>query len=112
MHLALLFHLEIILYIQNSSSEVWNGNISITGWFGEPGAAGSGGTLGRIYFGNNNTSLTAQQLNLINFEGYGAGAELTSSGELVPRDDLRFYSTGALDANNLTSWTLKEMVLV
>lgn len=96
------------LRFANSSSEVWNGNISITGWSGEPGAAGSGGTLGRIYFGNNNTSLTAQQLNLINFEGYGAGAELTSSGELVPRDYLRFYSTGVSDANDLTSWNSKR----
>lgn len=69
-----------LLEFSNSSSIAWNGTLTIYDWVGSP----SGGTQGRIFFGNNASGLTSAQLAQISFDGFGPGAILLSSGELVP----------------------------
>lgn len=66
----------------NSSAVTWAGNtLTITGW---TGTAGATGTAGKIFAGNSNTGLTASQLAKINFNGYTAGGQILSTGEIVP----------------------------
>jgi hypothetical protein len=50
--------------------------LTITGW--------NGSCNGRIFVGTANTHLTATQLAQINFSGYGTGASLSATGELLP----------------------------
>jgi hypothetical protein len=50
--------------------------LTITGW--------NGACNGRIFVGTANTHLTATQLAQINFTGYGTGASLSATGELLP----------------------------
>src|SRR5690606_16943520 len=69
-----------LLEFSNSSSIAWSGTLTIYDWVGSP----SGGTQGRIFFGNNASGLTSAQLAQISFNGFGPGAILLSSGELVP----------------------------
>ena len=67
----------------NSSSVTWAGTtLTITGWSGTAGQAGS---AGRVFFGNSAAGLITAQLDKINFTGFPNGAQLLSSGELVPR---------------------------
>lgn len=69
----------------NSSAIDWDltKNLTINNWKGSPVTSG---TEGRIFFGNNATGLTAQQLARIRFTGFCPGAKLLSTGELVPSD--------------------------
>ncbi|RAR46993.1 T9SS sorting signal type C domain-containing protein [Flavobacterium lacus] len=67
----------------NSSSVTWAGTtLTITGWVG---TAGQAGTSGRVFFGNSASGLTTSQLDKINFTGFPNGAQLLATGELVPR---------------------------
>jgi autotransporter-associated beta strand protein len=72
-----------LLQFANSSSlsGSWSGSLTIYGWTGLPLTSG---TSGQIYFGNNVTGLTSSQLAMISFNGFGQGAILLSTGELVP----------------------------
>ncbi|NEN22790.1 hypothetical protein G3O08_04655 [Cryomorpha ignava] len=72
------------LHFQASDLEVWaTGSIlTVFGWTGD---AGSSGTSGQIFFGSDNTALTPTQLSQIRFNGYTLGAEILSTGEVVPR---------------------------
>jgi autotransporter-associated beta strand protein len=70
------------LFFANSSTETWNGTtLNITGW---SGTAGSSGIAGKIFIGSDATGLTASQLAKISFTGYSAGAQILSTGEVVP----------------------------
>ncbi len=68
------------LFFANSMVNIWNGLLTINNWTGDQ----SGGIGGRLFFGNNNTSLTNQQLSQVQFNGFGTGAILLTNGELVP----------------------------
>jgi autotransporter-associated beta strand protein len=66
-----------------SNLVTWAGNtLTINNWTGT--ALSGPGTGGRIFVGTTNTGLTAAQLAKITFTGYGAGATILSSGEVVP----------------------------
>lgn len=66
----------------SSKSVSWTAGstISISGWTGTPGSAG---TAGRIFIGG--TALSSAELDQINFSGYGPGATQIAGGEIVPR---------------------------
>jgi autotransporter-associated beta strand protein len=65
-----------------SDDITWNGTtLTITGWVG---TAGSTGTAGKIFVGSDATGLTSQQLAKISFTGYTTGAQILSTGEIVP----------------------------
>lgn len=70
-----------LLEFDNSSALTWTGTLTIYGWVG---SAGNAGTQGQIFFGNNQFGLNASQLAQISFDGFGAGAKLLGSGQLVP----------------------------
>lgn len=72
-----------LLQFANSSalSGSWSGTLTINGWTGIPETSG---TSGQIFFGNNASGLTSGQLAMISFTGFGPGAMLLTSGELVP----------------------------
>ncbi len=72
-----------LLQFANSSalSGSWSGHLTINGWTGIPETSG---TSGKIFFGNNVSGLTAGQLAMISFNGFGPGAMLLTTGELVP----------------------------
>ena len=72
-----------MLNFANSSalSGSWSGTLTIYGWTGLPATSG---TSGQIFFGNNVSGLTSGQLSMVSFDGFGPGAMLLSSGELVP----------------------------
>jgi len=60
----------------------WAGTtLTVIGW---SGTAGSGGTAGKIFFGSGANGLTPAQLAKITFYGYGTGAGILSTGEIVP----------------------------
>ncbi|OYU83618.1 MAG: hypothetical protein CFE24_10550 [Flavobacterium sp. BFFFF2] len=61
-----------------SNSTTWTSSriLTITGW--------NGSCEGRIYIGTDSTGLTSTQLSQITFQGYSAGAQITSSGEIIP----------------------------
>lgn len=70
------------LTFANSSAISWAGaTITVTGW---AGTAGSVGTRGRIFVGNNSSGLTTDQLAKFRFTGYPNGAQILSNGEIVP----------------------------
>lgn len=73
-----------------NSAGTWTGTLTINGW-----ALGAG----QIFFGIDNTGLNAGQLNQINFNGFGTGARILSTGEIVPRD---FYFSNAANGNFTT----------
>jgi len=70
-----------MLQFADSSALAWTGTLTIYGW---TGIAGTSGTQGQIYVGTNLSGLTASQLASVNFDGFGPGAMLLTSGELVP----------------------------
>jgi fibronectin-binding autotransporter adhesin len=75
----------------NSSAVTWNGiELTIFGW---TGTAGSSGTNGRIFFGNNSGGLTSDQLSKITFDGYASSAILLNTGELVPANSSLYFRT-------------------
>ena len=55
--------------------------LTITGWTGD---ATTGATAGKIFVGTTSAGLTATQLAQITFNGYAAGAQILSTGEIVP----------------------------
>ncbi|MCS7003813.1 MAG: choice-of-anchor D domain-containing protein [Cytophagales bacterium] len=71
----------IVFAASNAVSWTSGKTITITGW---TGTAGSAGTAGRIFVGNSSSGLTTAQLSQINFSGFGSGAEILSTGEVVP----------------------------
>lgn len=68
----------------NASNLVtWSGTtLTINGW---TGTAGQSGTGGRIFVGSNSSGLLPAQLDKIQFTGYPNGADILSTGEIVPR---------------------------
>jgi autotransporter-associated beta strand protein len=70
-----------LLKFANSSAMSWSGTLTIYGWMTTPATSG---TQNQIYFGNNASGLTNAQLAMVSFNGFGPGAMLLSSGELVP----------------------------
>jgi len=94
------------LYFANSSAATWGGGtLNITGW---TGTAGSTGTNGHIYIGSSSAALTSAQLAKISFTGYTAGAQILSSGEIVPIQTSISSSmnTSTLGLNSSTSLTI------
>jgi autotransporter-associated beta strand protein len=100
-----------------SNGAVWTvgTTLTITGWRGE--------CFGRIFVGTSSTDLTPAQLAQITFVGYGPGATLSTSGELLPNGysaPLADIWTGAANSNwnNATNWcdntvpTLSDNVLI
>ncbi len=69
------------LTFANASGWTSGKTLTITGWTGTPGATG---TAGKIFVGNDATGLTVDQLAQISFTGFGAGALILSTGEVVP----------------------------
>ena len=66
----------------DSSGKSWAGGATLTiaNWAGTL----TGGTAGRVFFGNTVSGLGGGQLTQITFSGYSAGAQLLGTGELVP----------------------------
>lgn len=66
------------LTFTNSNAVLWTAGktLTITGW--------DGSCKGRIFISSNNSSLTTSQLAQITFSGYGSGAALLTTGELMP----------------------------
>lgn len=90
----------------NSSAVTWAAaTLTITGWSGTPGLAGTS-SAGRIFIGAANTTLTAAQLDQITFQGFATGAVLKSTGELMPKGYITYYSKGSLAPEVLTNWSL------
>lgn len=87
------------LTFTNSSAITWDGTLTITGWTGSSGVSG---TSGKLYIGANSSGLTDAQLAKINFNGFNPGAQILTTGEIVPRPvstgDFRSYQNGAWDA--------------
>jgi len=79
--------------------------LTITNWVGTPGVTGTA-TAGRIFVGNTNTTLTTAQLDQITFQGFAPGAVLKSTGELMPKEYIIYYSKGSLAPEVLTNWSL------
>ncbi len=71
------------LIFANSSAVTWASGVTLTinGW---TGTAGTTGTAGKIYFGTSTAGLTSAQLAQISFTGYNPGAQILTSGEIVP----------------------------
>jgi autotransporter-associated beta strand protein len=70
------------LNFSNSSAASWSGSVlNINGWIGTVGASGTGG---KIFVGTDASGLTAAQLAKISFTGFGAGAAILNTGEIVP----------------------------
>jgi autotransporter-associated beta strand protein len=81
--------------------------LTITGWVGTAGGAGSNG---RIFFGNSSTYLTSSQLAQITFAGYG-GAMLLGTGELVPKaPSIAISSPGLPAAGNIGQGTTNNIL--
>jgi autotransporter-associated beta strand protein len=74
-----------VLRFENSSADVWTGSLSITNWSGST----AGGGVDQLFFGVDNTGLTASQLALVQFlnpAGFDPGtygAQILPTGELV-----------------------------
>ncbi|RZL15125.1 MAG: hypothetical protein EOO89_14580, partial [Pedobacter sp.] len=65
-----------------SNGVTWNGSsLTIIGWTGTEGISG---TAGKIFVGNNASGLTSTQLAKFRFTGYPDGAQILSTGEVVP----------------------------
>ncbi len=96
------------LTIANSSGNTWAATtLSVTGWTGIGGSGGAG-TQGVIMVGVG--GLTPAQLTKISFTGFGAGAVITGSGELVPASGSTiFYSQGNLAPNTLANWNSNRL---
>ncbi|MCX6305092.1 MAG: T9SS type A sorting domain-containing protein [Bacteroidetes bacterium] len=58
-----------------SNGVSWSGTLSVNNWTS---------TGPKLYFGTSNMGLTATQLSNINFTGFGTGAKILSTGEIIP----------------------------
>jgi autotransporter-associated beta strand protein len=84
-----------------SNASTWTGTLTINGW---TGSVGSTGPAGKIYFGSSTTALTTAQLDQISFTGYGVGANILSSGEIVPRLANYRSAVSSGNWNDASSW--------
>jgi autotransporter-associated beta strand protein len=88
-----------IIAFANSSSAVWSGTLNIYNWSGTPL---TGGGTDELFFGNNNTGLTATQLAEVQFfsgtgtGSYGLGALILANGEVVPIPEPGTWFAGGL----------------
>lgn len=73
------------LSFSTSNTEEWNSSalLTISGW---TGSAASGGDAGKLFVGGQD-GLTAEQLTQVAFYGWGTGAKILTSGEIVPAED-------------------------
>jgi hypothetical protein len=78
--------------------------LTITNWSGTPGTGGTA-SAGRIIVGSSNAHLTATQLDQITFEGYEPGAVMKTSGEIMPKGYITYYSKGSLAPNTEGNWS-------
>jgi len=87
-------------YFKDSSGQTWSATtITIANWTGTAGAtAGTGAGARRIFIGSGAT-LTAAQLNKIQFTGFAAGATQLASGEIVPRGSSSTITTGTVSGS-------------
>jgi hypothetical protein len=106
------------LAFANSAAAIWTAakTITITGW---TGSLGQSATAGKIMVGTDANALTPAQLAQINFAGFGNGAMLLSTGELVPNAlaglsdiDLSSVTVSLLKDGNLNIIGLQEKVVV
>ncbi len=76
----------------SASSGLWTSGKTLTvyGWTGTSGASGS---AGKIIVGTDATGLDASALEAITFDGYGPGATILSTGEVVPTAVVTIMST-------------------
>ena len=93
----------------NSSALTWTGTLTITGWTGSNGVSG---TAGKIFVGTDATGLTTAQLAQINFTGFGTGASILSTGEIVPyvkpepTNQVTSLASGTITTSNIPlTWT-------
>jgi autotransporter-associated beta strand protein len=78
--------------------------LTITGWQGNPGSAGTGA---RIFVGSNSSSLISSQLDQINFNGYSSGAMILSTGEIVPKL-YHFRTKQSGNWNSASTWEMSS----
>ncbi|MBJ7427415.1 MAG: autotransporter-associated beta strand repeat-containing protein, partial [Bacteroidia bacterium] len=73
-------------YFKASNGQTWSATtITINNWVGTAGStAGTGSDARRIFIGSGATGLNSTQLAKISFTGYTAGAQILSTGEIVP----------------------------
>jgi autotransporter-associated beta strand protein len=69
-----------ILHFNQSDAVSWSGLLTIENWSGLT----SGGGTDQIFVGSSSSGLTPSQLSAITFAGFGAGASILSTGEIVP----------------------------
>jgi hypothetical protein len=86
-----------------SNSIAWTASktLTITGWTGTV----SGGTAGRIYLGTSSSGLTQAQLDAITFSGAAnSGAQILSTGEIVPNFSETITSSTSGNWNSTNTW--------
>ena len=76
-----------------SNVPAWSGTLTISNWTS---------TGAKLYFGTNGSGLTSTQLNNINFTGFGNGARILSTGEVIPATYYSAVATGSWNAGS--SW--------
>jgi MYXO-CTERM domain-containing protein len=69
------------LAFADSHALTWSGTLLISNWSGD---SVNGGGTDQLFFGNSAGGLTAAQLAGIQFAGFGPGATILPSGEVVP----------------------------
>jgi hypothetical protein len=110
-----------VLHFANSRSLVWsNETLTITNWSGSP----SGSGLQQIFFGGDDTGLTAQQLSQVQFSNPAAlpsgtyPARILSDGEIVPDQGSQNSSSGLVNSwisptggnwSDASSWSLGNL---
>ena len=73
------------LAFASSSANPWTGTLSIYQWSGNPSV---GGGADRLFFGTDNSALTANQLGQINFYDCGPGSTFLGTGRLLENGEL------------------------
>lgn len=89
----------------SSTAVTWTGSLTITNW---QGVVDSSGTAGRLFFGVG--GLTSAQLAQVSFSGFGSGAKLLGSGELVPIPEPRVYAA-AVALLAVVGWRERRRIL-
>ncbi len=90
-----------VIAFANSNAQAWSGMLSIDFWSGSP----SGNGTDQVYFGNDNTGLTATQLSDVAFYSDNGAtflgfAQILADGEIVPVavPEPATWATGAIAA--------------